>query len=138
LQTHYGWEYYGEHHHENVFTTFALAYWLPGKFGIDKRLITYSAQIVSGELTRNEALEKISRSQYTPQELRDLKTYILKKLDLAEEEFERIWRSPNKSVFNYPSYYPLLRKTARYIMPFAKLILPFKPKIFFEIEARRR
>ena len=138
LQTKYGWEYYGEHHHENVFTTFAIAYWLPNKFNIDKRLITYSAQVVSGELTRAEALERISQSRYTPKELEEMKGYVLKKLDLTDEEFERIWRSPNRSVFSYPSYYPLLKKAAKLMLPFVRLVLPFKPKIFFELEARER
>ena len=138
LQEKYGWEYYGEHHHENVFTTFTLVYWLPMKFHIDKRLITYSAQIVSGELTREEALERINRPKYSPQELEEMKGYILKKLDLTEEEFKRIWNSPNKSVLDYPSNYLLLRKVAGFIFPVVRLVLPTKPKIFHEIEVRGR
>ena len=35
----YGWEYYGGHHHENIFTKFIISYWLYEKFGIDKRKI---------------------------------------------------------------------------------------------------
>ena len=35
----YDWRDYGGHHHENLFTKFAMAYWLPLKFGIDKRKI---------------------------------------------------------------------------------------------------
>ena len=38
LMDKYGWEYYGGHHHENIFTKFAIAYWLPRKFNIDKIL----------------------------------------------------------------------------------------------------
>jgi len=55
----YGWEYYGGHHHENVFTKFAISYWMPRKFGIDKRLITLSAQVLSGEISREDALEEM-------------------------------------------------------------------------------
>ena len=34
LSKEYGWKYYGGHHHENLFTRFAIAYWLPKKFNI--------------------------------------------------------------------------------------------------------
>ncbi len=48
----YGWEYYGEHHHENLFTKWAIGYWMYEKFGIDKRIITYSAQILNNKISR--------------------------------------------------------------------------------------
>ena len=47
LRSEYGWEYYGGHHHENIFTRFAIGYWMPKKFGIDKRIITLSAQVLT-------------------------------------------------------------------------------------------
>ena len=56
----YGWEYYGGHHHENVFTKFAIAYWMPKKFGIDKRIITLSAQVLSGEISREVPSKKLN------------------------------------------------------------------------------
>jgi hypothetical protein len=136
LKQKFGWEYYGEHHHENAFTTFTLACWLPGKFNIDKRIITYSAQILSGELTREKALEKIGRSRYNAQEVEEMKSYVLKKLDFSEDEFLEIWNSPNKSLFDYPSYYPVIKKLAKYLLPAVRLIYPIKPKIFYELEAR--
>ena len=42
LEEEYNWEYYGGHHHENLFTKFVMSYWLPEKFGIDKRKISLS------------------------------------------------------------------------------------------------
>lgn len=61
LKDHYNWEDYGGHHHENIYTKFIISYWLYEKFGIDKRKITYSAQVLSGEITRDEAIVEIEK-----------------------------------------------------------------------------
>ena len=65
LKKEYGWEYYGGHHHENVFTKFAIAYWMPKKFGIDKRIITLSS-ILSREISKDTASEKLKNPPYRP------------------------------------------------------------------------
>ena len=136
LKEKYGWEYYGEHHHENLFTKWAIGYWMYEKFNIDKRKITYSAQILSGELTRVEALKKVSIPPYDQNHVERDKEYIIKKLGLSDEEFEQIWDSPNKSFLDYPSYYPLIKKLVKLIIPFVNKIVPIKPKIFYEMEVR--
>jgi hypothetical protein len=132
----YKWEYYGGHHHENFFTKFAIAYWLPGKFSIDKRLITLSAQIVSGEITRDEALEIIKKPSYDTSKIEEERKYVIKKLGLSEEEFNAIWNSPVKSFKDYPSNYPMISRFANLIIPVIRRVLPHKPKIFFEMEGR--
>jgi N-acetyl sugar amidotransferase len=136
LENLYGWEYYGGHHHENIFTKFTIAYWLPKKFGIDKRLITLSAQIMSGEISREEALEIINYSSYDPDKIEKDKEYVIKKLGFSEEEFMEIWNSPNKSFQDYPSNYPMIKRFVKLIIPIVGLVLPQKPKIFFEMEIR--
>ena len=132
LKTHYNWEYYGGHHHENLFTKFAIAYWLPKKFGVDKRIITLSAQVMSGELSRVEALEEIKKPPYDPIEMEKDKILVLKKLDLSEAEFGVIWNKPNKFYYDYPSYMPLFRKFRKISYFLFKYILPFTPSIFIE------
>jgi N-acetyl sugar amidotransferase len=132
----YGWEYYGGHHHENLFTKFAIAYWLPKKFGIDKRLITLSAQIMSGEISRDEALEIINYPSYSQDKIEKDKEYVIKKLGFLEEEFMEIWNSPNKSFQDYPSNYPMIKRFVKLIIPIVGLVLPQKPKIFFEMDIR--
>ena len=79
----------GERHHENLFIAFSPVYWLAKRPNIDKRLNTCSARVVRRELTRDEALKRIGKPKHTSQELEELKSYFLKKLDLTEEEFER-------------------------------------------------
>jgi hypothetical protein len=59
------WKYYGGHHHENIFTKYIIGVWLPQKFGIDKRKITLSAHIRTGEYTRNEVIELLKVPPYS-------------------------------------------------------------------------
>jgi len=132
----YKWEYYGGHHHENLFTKFAITYWMPEKFNIDKRLITLSAQIVSGEISRDEGLKILEGPSCDISKIEEEKAYVIKKLGLSESEFYQIWNSPNKSFRDYPSNYPIIKHFSRFIIPVISLFLPQKPKIFFEMEGR--
>ena len=123
----YGWVDYGGHHQENLFTKFAIAYWLPGKFNIDKRLINLSAQVLSGAITREEALLQIEQPFGSAKELEELKDYTLKKLDIGREEFERIWHGSNMNNHDYPSNYRIIYSLLNMFNPIIKLVFDFKP-----------
>ena len=133
----YNWEYYGGHHHENTFTKYAIAYWMTKKHNIDKRLITLSAQIMSGEITRVDALDQISKPPYDLHKIEQEKIYIIKKLGLSNEEYEEIWNRPNKSFKDYPSYFQRIVRIAKIIKPLMKFIMPQLPSFFFQLEARK-
>jgi N-acetyl sugar amidotransferase len=132
----YGWEYYGGHHHENIFTKFSIAYWMPKKFGIDKRIITLSAQVLSSEITREDALQKIKHSPYDPDQMERDKEYIIKKLDLSKEDFDVIWKQKNKYYWDYPSYMPLFKKYFKLSKTFLKYFFPTPPTIIVEKQSR--
>lgn len=134
LEKEYGWKDYGGHHHESAFTKFAIAYWLPKKFGIDKRKVTYSAQVRSGLVMREKALELLSQPPYDPALMEEDKNYVIKKLGITFEEFERIWNEPNKSIFDYPSYLPLFLKYQKIANSVFRKILPFKPLMGYDLE----
>ncbi len=137
LTKEFGWEYYGGHHYENLFTKFAIAYWMPTKFDIDKRRITLSAQVLSGEITRDEAIEALKVPVYQTLQLNLDKDYVLKKLDFVKKEFDEILNSPNNFYYNFPSYMPFLKKFL-YIAKFVlSRIFPFTPSMLFEIESRK-
>jgi N-acetyl sugar amidotransferase len=123
----YDWKDYGGHHHENLFTKFAMACWLPEKFGIDKRKISLSAQVLSGAITRQEALDQVSQPFDTAQNLEELKAYILKKLDLDMAGFQSIMRSENKNYTGYPSDYNRVYNNIKHFKWLIKLIYDFKP-----------
>jgi len=130
LQNKYGWEYYSEHHHESIFTKFIISYWLPVKFGIDKRKITYSAQILNGDITRDEAIKIISIPPYNDKSIEEEKRYILKKLDFSYEEFNNSMNSKNRFFYDYPSYYPIIKRYKKIGKYFSKKIFAFRPPAF--------
>jgi N-acetyl sugar amidotransferase len=136
LKNEYGWEYYGGHHHENIFTRFAISYWLPKKFGIDKRIITLSALVMNGEISRDQALDELKQDPYNKDEMQYDKEYVLKKLEMTKEEFEECFSRPNKYYYDYPSYMHLLKTFNRLSIKGLKKILPFTPSIFIENQNR--
>lgn len=130
----YDWEYYGGHHHENIFTKFAISYWLPQKFKIDKRIITLSAQILSSAIKREDALKAIIKSPYDEEKMEIDKDYLIKKLDITSEEFIKIFSTPNKFYFDYPSYLPWIKKTLFSFGWIVKLVIPDKPLFIHVLE----
>jgi N-acetyl sugar amidotransferase len=136
LKREYNWEYYGGHHHENIFTRFALSYWLPKKFGIDKRIITLSALVMNGEISREQALDELKLDPYSADEIQYDKEYVLKKIEMTNEEFEECFSKPNKFYYDYPSYMHLLKTFSKLSISGIKKILPFTPSIFIENQNR--
>ena len=57
----------GEKHEESVFTKWFQTFYLFEKFGIDKRKAHYSSLIVSGQMTRDEALERLGENLIYPE-----------------------------------------------------------------------
>lgn len=132
----YGWEYYGGHHHENLFTKFVMSYWLPEKFNIDKRKISLSAQILSKAITRDDALDKLQVPPYEKNEIESTIIYVLKKLDFSASEFESIMNSENRSLNEYPSYAPLFKTLLPLTRWMLKSVLIYKPMTLFQVEMR--
>ena len=85
-----GFEYYGSKHLENVLTAFIQLYWFPKKFGVDKRASHLSSMIVSGQMTREEALSELEKPMYDEQLMRQYINIIKMRLGLSDVEFERI------------------------------------------------
>ena len=99
-----GWQDYGGHHHESLYTKFFQSYLLPNKFGIDKRKLSLSARVRSGKMNREEALETIRANPYPSQP--ELVEYALEKLGMSQDQFAAIMAEPPKSFRDYPTYFP--------------------------------
>ena len=111
LSEKYGWEYYGGKHFESRFTKFFQSYYLPKKFGYDKRLAHLSSLVVSGEMTREEALHQFNYDQpYDESSVLEERDYILKKLDLTLDEWKDIMASPNKTEDDYKNNKQMIAK----------------------------
>jgi N-acetyl sugar amidotransferase len=104
LENELAWQYYGGKHYESIYTRFFQGYILPKKFGYDKRRGHLSSLICSGEITRQEALEILKEEPYPKEVQEEDKAYVIKKLGLTQEEFERIMYLPRKTILDYPSY----------------------------------
>lgn len=108
-----GWQEYGAKHFESRFTKFFQAYWLPNRFGYDKRRAHLSSLILSGQMTRDQALADLSKPMYPPEELSEDMEFVRKKLELSEAEFNSILAAPKRYHTEYPSYARLGRAWRR-------------------------
>lgn len=97
----YGWQKYAHKHYESRFTRFYEGYWLPTKFGFDKRRAHFSSLILTGQLTRADALERIAKTAYSAENLAEDFEYIATKLDLSVTELQQIMDGKNKSYKDY-------------------------------------
>jgi len=111
LEKKLGWNDYGGKHYESIYTRFFQGYYLPVKFGFDKRRAHLSNLICSQQSTREEALEEISSDPYPTEEMKKRdREFVIKKLGLTEKEFENIISRPIKSFEDYPNNNFLFKK----------------------------
>ena len=103
LADRFGWQKYGHKHYESRFTRFFEGYWLPKKFGYDKRRTHFSSVILTKQMTREEAFESIAQPAYDEQEMAQDFEYVAKKLDLAVPELQEIMEGENKTYRDYKS-----------------------------------
>jgi N-acetyl sugar amidotransferase len=104
----FGWQKYAHKHYESRFTRFYEGYWLPKKFGYDKRRAHFSSLILTGQLSRDEAMQRLAQPSYDEtQALKDME-FVAKKLDLSVEEFRQIMAGENRSYRDYKSSMSLI------------------------------
>lgn len=116
LMENLGWRDYGGKHYESKFTKFFQAHYLPEKFGYDKRLAHLSSLVVSGQITREEALKEIEEPLYDPIELEEDILYFIKKLGITREEYEEIMKkkpSFYSDFDNSEKFYDTIKKVLR-------------------------
>lgn len=97
----FGWQKFQHKHHESRFTRFYEDYWLPRKFGYHKRRAHFSSLILTGQMTRDEALDRISRPEMDEQFLIQEFEYVAHKLGLTVAELQEIFEGENKTYHDY-------------------------------------
>jgi len=110
LEREFGWRYYGGKHFESRWTRFFQGWWLPNRFGYDKRLAHLSSLILSGQITREDALAEMRDTAYSKAMMEDDRDLVLKKLGLARAEWDRLFLEPLHEHNEYPQS-ALLRRT---------------------------
>jgi len=98
-----GWRDYGGKHYESIFTRFFQAYYLPQKFGFDKRKAHLSSLIVSGQMTRQEALQELNKPTAPADLLERDREFVARKIGISASEMDQILALPPKSYRDYPS-----------------------------------
>jgi N-acetyl sugar amidotransferase len=104
LESEFGYKAYPYKHYENVFTRFYQGYLQPNKFGVDKRKPHLSSLIMSGEMSREEALRQASGIAYSSaKEMEADRRYFIKKMGWSEEKFADYVGRPEKPHTAFPS-----------------------------------
>ncbi len=101
LQDKFGWEPYQHKHHESRFTRFYEDYWMPRKFGYEKRRAHFSSLILTEQMTRDEALTRIAKPEMDEQFLLQEFEYVANKLDFTVQELRQIFEGPNTTYRSY-------------------------------------
>lgn len=101
LESRFGWKRFQHKHHESRFTRFYEDYWLPKKFGYQKRRAHFSSLIMTGQMSREEALTRLSNPEMSEHFLKQEFEYVAHKLDLTVEQLQHIFDQPNKTYKDY-------------------------------------
>lgn len=101
LSERYGWRPYPQKHFESRFTKFFEGYWLPTRFGYDTRRVQYSSLILTNQMTRAEALEKLSVPAYDTESIDEEFEYIATKLGITVDELRQYHTMPKRTYKDY-------------------------------------
>lgn len=101
LERRFGWQRFQHKHHESRFTRFYEDYWLPRKFGFHKRRAHFSSLIMTGQMTRDEALARIANPEMDEHFLQQEFEYVANKLDLSVGELREIFEGENRTYRDY-------------------------------------
>lgn len=104
----FGWQRYPHKHYESRFTRFYEGYWLRKKFGYDKRRAHFSSLILTGQLSRADALERLAQDPYPPEQVKQDFEYIATKLGITEAELQAMFDAPNKTYRDYANMMPVM------------------------------
>lgn len=116
LSEEYGWKPYPQKHFESRFTKFFESYWLYERFGYDVRRVQFSSLILSGQMTRSEAIEQLKHKPYNEETIKYDFKYIATKLGITVEQLQEYFNLPKKYYWDYKNQMGFIdfgRKVAR-------------------------
>jgi hypothetical protein len=105
----FGWQAFQHKHHESRFTRFYEDFWLPKKFGYDKRRAHFSSLILTNQMTREEALQRIIKPELSEEFLQKEFDYVADKLDLSRKDLQDIFHGQNKTFYDYRSKIKIIK-----------------------------
>jgi N-acetyl sugar amidotransferase len=103
LEEKFGYQKYPQKHFESRFTRFYESYWLPERFGFDTRKVQYSSLILTGQMSRAEAIEKLKEPGYDPETIHHDFEFVANKLNISVDELRSYFDMPLKTFRDYKS-----------------------------------
>ena len=101
LKKEYDWSPYPQKHFEDILTKFIEGYWLPVRFGYDVRKPQYSSLILTNQMTREDAIEKLKKPPFSEKEAKELFSTVASMLEISKEELEGYATMPLKTYKDY-------------------------------------
>lgn len=86
LAEEYGYEPYGQKHFEDLLTKFLEGWWNTTRFGTDICIAWLSSLIITGQMSREEALKILETPPLSDAESKDLFKQVAHKLNISESE----------------------------------------------------
>lgn len=118
LEKKYGWKKFKHKHHESRFTRFYEDFWLPLKFGFDKRKAHFSSLILTGQMTREEALERLRKPELDSQTHLNEFQYVANKLGISVDELQELFSGENRTYKHYRNNRNLIHLGAKILQFF--------------------
>ncbi|MEN8170714.1 MAG: N-acetyl sugar amidotransferase [Pseudomonadota bacterium] len=109
LKERFDWEPFQHKHHESRFTRFYEDYWLPKKFGFEKRRAHFSSLVMTGQMTREDAINRISRPEMDDKFIKNEFEFVANKLGITVDQLQEIFDGENKTFRDYRNKYTLIR-----------------------------
>jgi hypothetical protein len=113
LEQEYGWKPYPQKHFESYFTKFYESYWLPERFGFDPRRVQFSSLILTGQMTRDQALKHLEKPAYNPATIGQDFEYVASKLRISADELNNYFTMPKKFYWDYKNQEKVFNAGAR-------------------------
>lgn len=113
LQREYGWRPYPQKHFESRFTRFFEGYWLLTRFGFDVRRVQFSSLILTGQMTRDEALAGLEKLPFDPETIHQDFEYVATKLGITTDELRGYLAMPKRFYWDYGNQKTLFGTGAR-------------------------
>mgnify|MGYP000432672276 CR=1 FL=1 len=120
LSSVFGWQPFQHKHHESRFTRFYEDYWMPKKFGYEKRKAHFSSLIMTSQMSRGEALNRLKTSELEDQFLSKEFSYVARKLEITDTDLRFLFNGTNKTYKQYKNKHWLIGFGAR-VMTMLKL-----------------
>jgi N-acetyl sugar amidotransferase len=124
LKREYNWVPYPQKHFESIMTKFLEGYWLPERFGYDVRKAQFSSLILTNQMSREEALKKLSSPPLSKEEAGELFAQVARMLEISDDELRSYFTMPLKTYKDYNNQEDMFRRGAKimYMLKLDKLI----------------